>query len=178
MRWPFSRGYPSCCLDDVDSKEFDYIIVGGTFVSLSLHHEPSKLSFILPGGTAGCTLASRLSEDPDITVLLLERGPINDKWLSRVPLISSNLFWSGSGAVSWDCEPMKYCDDRQSAIFSGELLGGTSRINGMLYSRGPPADYDAWAEMGHPDWSYEKVLPYFVKGETTLSQPKSNYRGN
>jgi choline dehydrogenase-like flavoprotein len=73
---------------------------------------------------------------------------------------------------------MKYCNDRRSTIFCGELLGGTSRINGMVYSRGSPGDYNAWAEMGHPQWSYEKVLPYFVTGETTLSQPKSNYRGS
>jgi choline dehydrogenase-like flavoprotein len=73
---------------------------------------------------------------------------------------------------------MKHCDDRRSLLFCGEVLGGGSRVNSMVYSRGSPADFNAWAAMGHPEWSYEKVLPYFVKGETSLNQPKSSYRGD
>jgi choline dehydrogenase-like flavoprotein len=72
---------------------------------------------------------------------------------------------------------MKYCDDRQALFFRGEVMGGGSRINGMVYTRGSAADYDTWAASGHPEWSYEKVLPYFVKGETSLNHPKSSYRG-
>ncbi|MCJ1247894.1 hypothetical protein MMC30_005109 [Trapelia coarctata] len=82
------------------------------------------------------------------------------------------------GARSWYCEPMKHCDDRQGPLFLGEVLGGTSRINAMVYTRGSVADYDAWSAMGHPEWSYEKVLPYFIKGESTLNRPKSKYRGD
>ncbi|KAL8670054.1 MAG: hypothetical protein Q9168_005387 [Polycauliona sp. 1 TL-2023] len=82
------------------------------------------------------------------------------------------------GAVSWYSEPMKHCDDRLDLVFRGDVLGGTSRINGMIYTRGSVADYDSWAAMGFPEWAYRKVLPYFVKAETTMSRPKSIYRGD
>jgi len=72
---------------------------------------------------------------------------------------------------------MKYCDDRKSLFFRGEVLGGASRINSTVYSRGAKADYNAWAALGLPKWSYEKVLPFFVKGERNLNQPKSYFRG-
>ena len=98
--------------------------------------------------------------------------------MSRVPLVGSNILDTKMGATSWYCEPMKHCDDRQGLLFRGDVLGGTSRINGMVYTRGSVADYDVWSAMGYPEWSYEKVLPYFVKGETTLNQPKSVYRGH
>lgn len=132
------------------------------------------------GGTAGCVLASRLSEDPNTTVLLLERGIANDTWMSHVPIITFNILDPTYGAVSWRSEPMKFCEDRQSLIFRGEVLGGTSRINGLLYTRGATADYDLWRALGtgHPEWSYEKLLPYFSKSETTLTNPNSPYRGS
>lgn len=125
------------------------------------------------GGTAGCVLASRLSEDPDISVLVLERGVANDTWLSRVPMISFNLFDPQFGAVTWNSEPLKHCEHRKVPLFTAEVLGGNSRINGTVYTRGSVADYDAWAAMGRTDWSYEKVLPYFVKAQTSISRPKS-----
>ena len=125
------------------------------------------------GGTAGCVLASRLSEDPDTSVLVLERGVANDTWLSRVPMISFNLFDPQFGAVTWNSEPLKHCENRKVPLFTGEVLGGNSRINGTVYTRGSVADYDAWAAMGRTDWSYEKVLPYFVKAQNSISRPKS-----
>lgn len=129
------------------------------------------------GGTAGCVLASRLSEDSNTSVLLLERGPVNDTWMSRIPLVSSNILRADGGATSWYSEPLKYCDNRQSLAFRAEVLGGGSRINSMVYTRSTAADYDLWARLGHPDWSYEKLLPYFDKSETALGQKKSSYRG-
>ena len=72
---------------------------------------------------------------------------------------------------------MKHCDDRRGTVYVGEILGGGTRINSMLYTRGTAADYDAWASSGHPNWAYEKVLPYFVKGENNLDHPKSTFRG-
>lgn len=122
-------------------------------------------------------MASRLSEDPNTSVLLLERGIANDTWKSRIPLLSSDIWSPSTGAKTWYSEPMKDCDDRRKLLVLGEVLGGTSRINGMIYTRGSVADYDAWSSMGHPEWGYEKVLPYFVKAETTLDRPKSRYRG-
>ncbi|TGO48342.1 hypothetical protein BCON_0243g00140 [Botryotinia convoluta] len=130
------------------------------------------------GGTAGCVLTSRLSEDPNVSVLLLERGPANDNFMSRIPIISSNILRSDGGASSWECEPMKYCDDRRSLAFCGEVMGGGSRINSMVYTRGTAADYDSWAQLGHTDCSYDKLLPYFMKSETVMGSQKSEYRGN
>lgn len=98
--------------------------------------------------------------------------------MSRIPIVSSNILRADGGASSWKCEPMKYCDDRQSLVFCGEVMGGGSRINGMVYTRGTAADYDAWVQLGHPDWSYEKLLPYFMKSETLLGSQKSAYRGD
>ena len=138
---------------------------------------PSKLTCDGIGGTAGCVLASRLSEDPNVSVLVLERGIANDTYMSRVPLVSSNIISPDMGATSFYSEPMKNCEDRRSLVFRGEVLGGGSRINGMVYTRGSVADYDAWSAMGHPEWSYEKVLPYFVRGETAIDWPQSKHRG-
>lgn len=123
-------------------------------------------------------MASRLSEDPKTYVLLLERGIANNTWMSRIALVGSNILSPDMGATSWFSEPMKNYDDRRDLSFRGEVLGGNSRINGMIYTRGSVGDYDTWASTGHPEWSYEKVLPYFMKAETTMSRPKSYYRGD
>ena len=132
----------------------------------------------LARGTAVCVLASRLSEEPQVSVLLLERSVAHDTWMSQVPLISSNVLDPAFGAVSWYCEPMENLENRQGLVFCGEVLGGGLRVNSMVYTRGSVADFDVWSSAGYPEWSYEKVLPYLVKGETQFSQPKSTYREN
>lgn len=81
-------------------------------------------------------LASRLSEDPRVTVLLIEQGPVENSWMSRVPLISSNPFRSGTVAKTWWSLPIQGADNRYLEIMRGEALGGTSRINSLLYTRG------------------------------------------
>ncbi|TVY64255.1 L-sorbose 1-dehydrogenase [Lachnellula suecica] len=158
MWWPFTPKYPERSPEEVNALEFDYVVVGG--------------------GTAGCVLASRLSEDPDVSVLVLERGVANDTWLSRVPMISFNIYDPQFGAVTWESEPMKRCENRKLPLFTGEVLGGNSRINGTVYTRGSTADYNAWVAMGRTEWSYDKVLPYFVKAQTSISRPKSAYSGD
>ncbi|TGO60645.1 hypothetical protein BOTNAR_0142g00160 [Botryotinia narcissicola] len=155
--WPFSRKYPERHPECADGQAYDYIVIGG--------------------GTAGCVLTSRLSEDPNVSVLLLERGLANDNFMSRIPIVSSNILRSDGGASSWKCEPMKYCDNHRSLAFCGEVMGGGSRINSMVYTRGTAADYDSWAQIGQPDWSYEKLLPYFMKSETVMGSQESKYRG-
>ncbi len=71
--------------------------------------------------------------------------------------------------------PFAQGNDREVIMMRAEGLGGGSRINGMLYNRGVPGDYDRW---GHPEWCYEKMLPYFLKSETSLSHPASRVRGH
>lgn len=91
------------------------------------------------GGTAGCVLASRLTGDSDspVTVLLLERGPVADTWASRVPTISfGSLFNKDTLAAHWWSAPMEGADNRSLGVMYGEALGGSSRINAMIYTRG------------------------------------------
>ncbi|EJF60344.1 alcohol oxidase [Dichomitus squalens LYAD-421 SS1] len=140
-----------------ETYTYDYIVVGG--------------------GTAGCVLASRLSEDPDTSVLLIEQGPVADTWASRVPTISSNLFAKDSLAAHWWSTPMPHADNRSLGVMRGEALGGTTRINSMLYTRGTPGDYNQWKLLGNDGWGYDDVEPYFVKSERTHSLPASKYRG-
>ncbi|RPD76871.1 alcohol oxidase [Lentinus tigrinus ALCF2SS1-7] len=141
----------------IDTYTYDYIVVGG--------------------GTAGCVLASRLSEDGDVSVLLLEQGPVADTWASRVPLLSGNMFAKDSLAARWWSLPLKNADNRFLEIIRGEALGGTSRINGMLYTRGSPGDYNQWKALGHDGWAYSDLERYFVKSEKARSHPSAPFRG-
>jgi choline dehydrogenase len=120
---------------------FDYVIVGA--------------------GSAGCVLAARLSEDPDVSVLLLEAGPPDVNENIHVPLGYLSL---GRTEVDWDLEtaPEPFCDNRRIKLPRGRVLGGSSSINAMVYIRGNRADYDGW---GLPGWSYDDLLPYFIKSE-------------
>lgn len=94
-----------------------------------------------------------------------------------MPLLSANTFDPSTGAVSWLSEPAKFCNDRQNNVLRGEVLGGTSRVNGLLYTRGAAADYNYWASLGYPEWSYDKVLPFFMKSEKSLTHNRSESRG-
>ncbi|KAG8162206.1 hypothetical protein KVR01_007971 [Diaporthe batatas] len=133
--WPFSTTYPIKRLDEVRQTTYDYIVVGG--------------------GTAGSALASRLSEDPCVTVLLLERGAFQDSLQSRVPAASVA---NGSYVTG----------DRKVDVLTAETLGGNSRVNAMIYTRGAPAYYRRWGKT-HPAWDWEAVEPYFSKAEETIS---------
>ncbi len=125
-------------------------------------------------------LASRLSEDASVSVLLLERGRVRDNVLSRIPLLSSNFFLPALQVVGDRfSEPVAAAAGRRARLWGAEAVGGSSRINVMLVTRGPPAGYDHWATaLGLSDWSYDRVEPYFVKMETAASHPRDPYRGH
>ena len=117
---------------------------------------------IVGAGSAGCVLASRLSEDPSLKVLLLEAGGSE----AGHPRMQMPLAWRDTfmdPQVSWGylSEPEPYADGRCIPVPRGKVLGGSSSVNGMMYSRGHPADYDYWSSRGLPGWSYAEVLPYF-----------------
>jgi choline dehydrogenase-like flavoprotein len=116
---------------------------------------------IVGGGSAGCVLAARLSEDPDVRVLLLEAGPPDVNENIHVPL--GYLKLAGT-EVDWDYHstPEQHCSWRRIPLPRGRVLGGSSSINAMVYIRGNRRDYDDW---GVPGWSYDELLPYFVKAE-------------
>jgi choline dehydrogenase len=124
---------------------YDYIIVGA--------------------GSAGCVLANRLSEDPSKTVLLLEAGRKDDGFWIPIPAGFSKLLNSKHYNWNFQTEPEPGVKNRVIPIPRGKTLGGSSSINGMLYVRGNPLDYDTWSQFGNRGWSYDSVLPYFRKSE-------------
>lgn len=119
---------------------------------------------IIGAGTAGSILAHRLTEDPHTTVLLLEAGGQPDHPLIRIP---ANWFDLMGTDVDWGyfSEPQPHADNRRLVWNRGKALGGSSSINAMLYVRGHRWDFDQWAALGNPGWSYTEVLPYFKKCE-------------
>ncbi len=119
---------------------------------------------IVGGGPAGCCLAGRLSEDPDVSVLLLEAGAADRHPYIHVPAGFARLT-AGSHTWGYSTVPQGAIDGRQMWYPQGRVLGGGSSINAMIYARGNAADYDAWAAAGCPGWSWADVLPYFRRSE-------------
>jgi choline dehydrogenase len=125
--------------------EFDYIVVGA--------------------GSAGCVLASRLSESGRHSVLLLEAGPKDNHIWIHIPLGYGKLFKEKTVNWMYQTEPEPGLDGRSVFQPRGKVLGGSSSINGLLYVRGQHEDYDRWRQRGNVGWGYEDVLPYFKKAE-------------
>lgn len=121
---------------------------------------------IVGGGSAGCVLAARLSEDPDTTVLLLEAGPEDRSMWLRMPAGVSRVVWGTRFSWGFTSEPEPHLGGRQLGHPRGKVLGGSSSINGMVWLRGHPRDYDGWEQRGAKGWSYADVLPYFRRSET------------
>lgn len=132
--------------------------------------------FVIVGaGSAGCVLAGRLSEDPDVRVLLLEAGPHDRRLEVRVPAAFSRLF---HGRRDWDLETEseESLAGRSLYVPRGRMLGGSSSLNAMIYIRGNRVDFDGWAAAGCPGWSYADVLPLFKRSERQERGP-SEYHG-
>jgi len=127
---------------------------------------------IVGGGTAGCVLAGRLSEDPDCRVLLLEAGGEDRRAEIHIPAAFSKLFKT---EVDWAYEtvPQPRLYDRALYWPRGKVLGGSSSMNAMIYIRGAAADYDGWAAAGCTGWGFADVLPYFKRSEDHVRGPSA-----
>lgn len=126
-------------------ETYDYVIVGA--------------------GTAGCVLASRLTADGKSRVLLLEAGGSDTNPWIHVPVGYYRNVFSETLTWGYESEPVPGLNGRRVSVPRGKVIGGSSSINGLVYLRGHRIDYDRWAAMGNPGWSYEDVLPYFKKSE-------------
>src|SRR5229473_6471311 len=138
------------------TKSYDYVIVGA--------------------GSAGCTLARRLTEDRDVRVLLLEAGGWDrDPWI-KIPLGWGRILEKRLHDWMYFTEPEPNAEGRRIECARGKVIGGSSSINAMAYVRGNRGDYDRWAAAGLPGWSYADVLPYFRRQETWEGEA-GPYRG-
>lgn len=137
--------------------EYDYIIVGG--------------------GTAGCLLANRLSEDTDVSVALLEAGGRDNYIWVHIPV--GYLYCHGNPRVDWGFKTVEEpgLNGRSLNYPRGKVMGGCSSINGMIYMRGQARDYDLWRQYGNPGWAWEDVLPYFLKHEDQLALEPESFDG-
>lgn len=136
---------------------FDYVIVGA--------------------GSAGCVLTSRLSEDPNISVCVLEAGPSD--WHPYIHLPAGFIKTFHMKSINWayQQEPGPYTNGRSIYAPRGKTLGGSSSINGHIYNRGQRMDFDTWAQMGNRGWGYADVLPYFRRLEKRVGEGEALYRG-
>jgi choline dehydrogenase len=134
-------------MTNAGAHSFDYVVVGA--------------------GSAGCVLASRLSEDKDRTVALLEAGGRDSHFLLRMPLGFLRAMLQPRFSWGYMSEPEPHLNGRRAFLPRGRVLGGSGSINGMFYMRGHSLDFETWRKMGCEGWGYADVLPYFKRMETS-----------
>ena len=132
-------------MQDRQDVQYDYIVVGA--------------------GSAGCVLAARLSEDPQTRVLLLEAGPADRSIWIHLPIGYGKTMWDSRYNWCFHTDPEPSMNGRRIYWPRGKTLGGSSAINGLIYIRGQREDYDQWRALGNVGWSYDDVLPYFIRNE-------------
>ncbi|MEM6499608.1 MAG: GMC family oxidoreductase N-terminal domain-containing protein, partial [Pseudomonadota bacterium] len=136
---------------------FDYIIVGA--------------------GSAGCILANRLSEDPNVKVCVLEAGGRDWNPFIHIPAGFMKTFYDASVNWKYEMEEGAWTGGRRIFAPRGKTLGGSSSINGHVYNRGQRFDFDTWAQFGNQGWGYADVLPYFRRTERRIGAGDDTYRG-
>ena len=120
---------------------------------------------VLGGGSGGCVVAGRLSEDASVSVALVEAGGDGRAWVIRTPMAAAAIIPTKMQNWAFETVPQPGLGGRAGYQPRGKALGGSSAINAMVYVRGHRSDYDGWAAQGNPGWSYDDVLPYFRKSE-------------
>jgi choline dehydrogenase len=139
------------------AQSYDYVIVGA--------------------GAAGSVLARRLSEGRQASVCVLEAGMLDRSPYIRIPAGFVKTLHDPAFMWPYQSEPAEYTAGRAIALPQGRLVGGSSSINGLVYSRGQAADFDDWAAQGATGWSYREVLPYFKRGERRIGPGDDQFRG-
>lgn len=142
---------------DNNIEEFDYVVVGG--------------------GSGGCVLASRLSEDPAVSVCLLEAGGPDKSVFIHAPVGVVAMLPTPLNNWAYKTVPQPGLNGRRGYQPRGKTMGGSSSINAMVYVRGHRWDYDNWAALGNPGWSYEDVLPYFKRAENNETHRDCAFHG-
>ena len=139
------------------SSEFDYVVVGA--------------------GSAGCILASRLTESGKNTVCLLEAGPPDWNPFIHIPAGFIKTLYNPKINWMYEAEPTYWTADRIIDVPRGKTLGGSSSINGHIYNRGQRLDYDTWSQRGNRGWGYADILPYFKRCEQRIGVGDDTFRG-
>ncbi|KAJ7597515.1 alcohol oxidase [Mycena floridula] len=160
--WPFSTNYPVCDVSEAGAP-FDDTTTLKSRMTIIVGDESQLVH----------SQSGFYNENPAVSVLVLERGDIVDTWDNRAPLLSGNPFKKGSLMKPWISMPLKAAGNRTVTM----ALGGGSRVNAMLHTRGVPGFYNGWCDRGYPDWSYENVKPFFNLSEKSQSQTISDFRG-
>ncbi|EMC96648.1 hypothetical protein BAUCODRAFT_148224 [Baudoinia panamericana UAMH 10762] len=138
------------------------------------HIEPSSTAnqsydyIIIGGGTAGLTVANRLTEDPSVTVLVIEYGYLDNNETVLIPYYAN--FNNYRDLFNLTSTPLVHLNNETSAVYAAATVGGGSVVNGMYFDRASAADYDAWEAIGNPGWGWDGLLPYFIKS-TNFTPP-------